>query len=815
MMVLRWLWRVARPLGCVLALAGLFGPFAAAEGSRTLYPATYPAGSSRASIEMDSYANAVTRYAGVVQRYAFLYVYAQAGEYILTASSGRKSGGDIFLYGPKASAAEFGPAGNETLSALTTPVFTCSTDLTGGGALRGTINTRAAELAGPMPAGAVAATGNNYLPCYYRAPSTGFYAVRFSGNSASGSTVDGQIDPAGGFATTAGATVAAWDVTVRASLTATADLNGRLFTYALVATSGANSRPINFLYYTVTPDGYRYQLDLKGLDPFRFAVYVNAQGFLDTFDNSTLYHDIRGTNQVVDTPAGTPTPRVASQSAQYPLFFSDPAVNSAQADQVLGALGYFAGNPARPIVTNLRFSGGAGSGAAYVQQGGTFNFNVTLPGSYEVVISRDGVDYDPANSANRVLRGTVTASNASTPVAAVWNGKDNAGNDFPVNSNVYKYRVVANVGEVHFPLVDAENNPNGGPIVTKLNGPDSGSTTVFYDDRGYQTKSGDVVGTVNGSLCPAGASAAPTVPVNLLGVDSRTAYRNWASGSNPSSDCAAGAGWGDAKALDLWSYTRSVPQVVPVDIVGPDVQVTQVHQATGLATGAVRAGAQVTYQITVTSAGGPATGVVLTETLPAGATFVSATGTPGGPSGGVLTWNIGALSSDQSVSYTVTVTAPGTAAVEATTPSSQNVLSSVARVTATSSDSNSANNAATVTTAVMHVRLLKQVRNVSRGTALSRSDGSAGNPVLSGKPGETLEYCIDFTNFGGANATSVVLTDGVPLNTQVVGGSLAYTLGGAAQTPPAGALSASGLVLPVGSLASGAGGRACFQVLVN
>ena len=74
----------------------------------------------------------------------------------------------------------------------------------------------------------------------------------------------------------------------------------------------------------------------------------------------------------------------------------------------------------------------------------------------------------------------------------------------------------------------------------------------------------------------------------------------------------------------------------------------------------VSSGAQLTYTITYGNTGGAAaSSVVIKETLPAGTTFVSATG-GGIQSGGVVTWNVGAVGAGvtgQTVSFTVSVTA--------------------------------------------------------------------------------------------------------------------------------------------------------------
>jgi uncharacterized repeat protein (TIGR01451 family) len=70
----------------------------------------------------------------------------------------------------------------------------------------------------------------------------------------------------------------------------------------------------------------------------------------------------------------------------------------------------------------------------------------------------------------------------------------------------------------------------------------------------------------------------------------------------------------------------------------------------------VTLGSDVTYTLTVTN-GGPsvATGVTLTDTLPAGATLDSATGEVT-PVNGVLTFTIGDLAAGATVSFTIVVT---------------------------------------------------------------------------------------------------------------------------------------------------------------
>ena len=71
----------------------------------------------------------------------------------------------------------------------------------------------------------------------------------------------------------------------------------------------------------------------------------------------------------------------------------------------------------------------------------------------------------------------------------------------------------------------------------------------------------------------------------------------------------------------------------------------------------VNVGDQITYTITVRNDGeGPATDVEVTDTLPTGVTYVSSDGSYDTDTR-TITWTVGTLNADESVSFTVTVTA--------------------------------------------------------------------------------------------------------------------------------------------------------------
>ncbi len=157
--------------------------------------------------------------------------------------------------------------------------------------------------------------------------------------------------------------------------------------------------------------------------------------------------------------------------------------------------------------------------------------------------------------------------------------------------------------------------------------------------------------------------------------------------------------------------------------------------------GAVAAGSTVTYTVTVTNNGpSPATGVTLTDTLPAGVTFVSATDSLGNtliPAGSTLTDTLGGMAAGSSVTLSILVTTTGDTAA---------TITDSARVAADQSDTNPANNTASATTTVTPVADL--------AVALT----PPADPVLLNQP---ATYVFTVVNNGPSSATGVTLT--VPL----------------------------------------------------
>lgn len=161
----------------------------------------------------------------------------------------------------------------------------------------------------------------------------------------------------------------------------------------------------------------------------------------------------------------------------------------------------------------------------------------------------------------------------------------------------------------------------------------------------------------------------------------------------------------------------------------------------------VIAGNDLVYTITVSNDGpSTATGVTMSDTLPAGVTFTSVTSSQGTAeeAGGVVTADLGSLASGASATVTVTVSVD---------PGTTGTLTNTATATGTETDTNTQNNSDTETTAV----------NSSVDLVITKT-GS----IATVSPGNSFSYEIVVTNEGPSTATDVSMTDTLPAELEFV-----------------------------------------------
>jgi uncharacterized repeat protein (TIGR01451 family) len=178
-----------------------------------------------------------------------------------------------------------------------------------------------------------------------------------------------------------------------------------------------------------------------------------------------------------------------------------------------------------------------------------------------------------------------------------------------------------------------------------------------------------------------------------------------------------------------------------------EVQTADVSVVKTANPGTVYAGATITYTLLISNAG-PATAqnVVLTDTLPAGVTFVSASPTATPNAGGVLTWNVGTLANGQSRTYTVVVT------VNPSLPAGSLINRAAGQTTAPDRDPTNNQDDATTPVVVPQPDL-----------RVTKTDG-----VTTAQPGDVLTYTLTVENVGRATARGVVLTEQPPAGATVI-----------------------------------------------
>jgi fimbrial isopeptide formation D2 family protein/uncharacterized repeat protein (TIGR01451 family) len=489
----------------------------------------------------------------------------------------------------------------------------------------GLIDTVAKESSGPqgVNSSGTLANSSGYIPCTFQAPATGIYEVEFR---APGTT--GNPSPQSATSNTALLdasqihAVAAWDITVRnpGNLVGT-ERNGRVFTNYVALNMGSNSRSLGSSFFIQTKDGYRYRADLTNADPFGFIFFANSRGFLDRTNNSTLYRSANaGTDNTLanfqgDIGAQRPDVPDTTTDITHLIFFNRPDLST------LTHLGIPTTAFVPPTPTNFRFVGAGGSSGnqTTVAAGGTFIFNTTAPGSYELIIdtNNDGV-FNRFN--DRVLQNPATpGSNYVT-----WDGRDANGIVLqPLSGNSpYNAQVSLRAGEYHFPMLDVESNP-GGLVIEMENAPGAfptgiGSATVYYNDDNYTTANNIAV-----SLNATGSQIAANPRNATGGVNSSTGAHRFSSG------------YGDFKGIDTWTYFSSAATLAPLIITNgnkPNVRAQKSVQFLSDLDGSntLTVGDQVRYTITYTNLNpgtSDATNFTIQDVLPAQLTYVPGSAT--------------------------------------------------------------------------------------------------------------------------------------------------------------------------------------------
>jgi len=461
-----------------------------------------------------------------IPRHQILKVYVNAEEMLYFGSSvANGTGGDIVVRKPDGS-----------------PVPAAQLNVVNAANGTGYINTRAKEIAGPNCPGGNPA---GYTPLSIAVDQTGIWEFEFHSTNNDANDPTAAATTADTFLTNQrGSTVGAWDITVVKNVTIAPEIvPGRVFTNFLSLNMGNNFNGADALeatVYVLTKDGYVYQTNFNGMDPYGFIFFANNRGLINPNTNTSLYQSGVGTgNNMLTIKSGSILLPVQFQSpinpdttldSTFKIFFEVPS-SDLPAD--IQPVPYAPGS-----ITDFKFVGYSDN-HGYEGVGGYFYFTVTKATSFQIKL-----DFGNANIvylANSCVEGVNRI---------FWDGKD--GNGIPVQHGTYGgagtgivVTITAKSGEYHFPMLDVENNRNGISITMLSNPLDSNNqpsivqpterTTVYYNNT-------SVPGITNIAS-----------QNKLEGMDSTSGASKFANSA------------GDFSALDLWTYYKASATQIPLN----------------------------------------------------------------------------------------------------------------------------------------------------------------------------------------------------------------------------------------------------------
>ncbi len=226
-----------------------------------------------------------------------------------------------------------------------------------------------------------------------------------------------------------------------------------------------------------------------------------------------------------------------------------------------------------PDVTNFDFVGieGTPSIAGYAM-GGFFSFDANQTGRYTIHIDVDG-----NGSHEDIVDLSISGDIKDGANKIFWDGKDGRG-EYVIAGVLDAKNITMDsyFGEVHFPLYDAESNPDGFTIV-RTNGPGAPDDTVYWDDRAFSDASSF------------------SDPLDMReGTSSLNGTHRW----NAKNGSKKG---GDKRVVDTWAYIQNDPIILETSL---EVRVSSLSvDAHGFVESVVRIGETLTYQADIVNNG--------------------------------------------------------------------------------------------------------------------------------------------------------------------------------------------------------------------
>jgi uncharacterized repeat protein (TIGR01451 family) len=295
--------------------------------------------------------------------------------------------------------------------------------------------------------------------------------------------------------------------------------------------------------------------------------------------------------------------------------------------------------PVRPNVSNLVFVSNCPGGNP---SGGEFRFNTNGTWSYEIILdeNNDG-QYD--RGTERALSGTAVNGLNVIP----WDGKLFNGSNAP-NGQTFSVILRSKSSEIHFPFFDVENQPGAaGPLFNLLPVDNATSERYYWDDRLIP---GGTFGGTGGSLTP----------------------HTWVQAI------------GDNAIVDTWKIAYA--DVAEFEL-GYSCTAANLSVSKSCSVPRTAVGSTITWTIALLNQGpANATGIALTDVLPAQLTYVS-DNKAGAFNSGTGVWTVGNLAVGAADTLRITTT------VNSGTPG-QIITNTVNITSANESDPDGANNTA-------------------------------------------------------------------------------------------------------------------------
>jgi LPXTG-site transpeptidase (sortase) family protein len=588
-------------------------------------------------------------------------------------------------------------------------------------------------------------------------------------------TAENQPDPVGGN-NSSSVTInpVAADIAITKTVSSITPNQGTNVTFTITATNNGPSNATGVQVTDVLPAGLTYVSSV----PSAGTTYVFGTG---VWNIGPMANGANATLSIVATVTGTTA--VTNTATKTAETQPDPvAGNNAASATVTGqaadiAINKTVSNSTPALGANVTFTVTATNNGPSNATGVQVTDLLPAGLAYVSSVPSAGTGYNPgtglwnigglANAANATLTITVTVNTtAGVTNTATKTAEDqtdpNPGNDSASSS------LNAVAADIAVTKTVSNTAPNQGTNVT---------FTITATNNGPSNATGVQVS----DLLPAGLTFASATPSGVTTYNPGTGIWNigaLANGANATLALAATV-TGTTPVTNTANGTANQSDPVPgnnsanATVTGQSADIA-VNKSVSNAT--PNLGTSVTFTLTATNNGpSDATGVQVTDTLPAGLTYVSSV-----PSGattynaGTGIWNIGALANGASATLTITATVNTTA-----------VTTNTARRTAGNQpDPNPGNDTATAT-----------ITPVAADIAVTKSvDNPTPNLFTN------VTFTVTATNNGPSNATGVVVTDVLP-------GTLTFV----SATPSQGTYIAG--VWTVGAIANG--GNATLSIVAN